>query len=41
MAARMGLPELSDTSPMTERLFEAVTPEKGAPVKEPIECRWV
>ncbi|GAX85098.1 hypothetical protein CEUSTIGMA_g12518.t1 [Chlamydomonas eustigma] len=38
MASRLGLPQLTDLSPLSERLFEAITPEKGAPVKEPIPC---
>jgi hypothetical protein len=41
MSKRLGLPELTDTTPDLDRLFEADCPPKGAPVQQPIPCRKV
>lgn len=41
MSKRLGLPELSDSTPALERIFEAACPAKGTPVQNSIICRQV
>ena len=38
MSKRLGLPELTDSTPPLERMFEAECPAKGSSVHSPIAC---
>lgn len=38
---RLGLPELTNTTPMPSRHYEATCPPKGAPVSDSIPCKGV